>query len=351
MRGVSIFLGQRSQEQINEYLTTMKEHGFQTIFTSLHIPEDDSSMYIKELKQLGEWAVQHNMELIADISPSSLSLLGSSIEIKGLSGLRIDYGIGAEEIVRLSKVMRVVLNASTLTDSFFEELLEKGLNLANVEAWHNYYPRPETGLAKHSFIQKNRQLKQCGIKIAAFVPGEGEKRGPINKGLPTLEQHRHVSPFAAAVELWRECGVDKVIIGDPWLSKESAQTFSTYDKGVITFRTTFLKASEPTKELIEQVHYERLDSARDVIRSATSRSYAQTGKFHVPIVSTVERPRGSITIDNERYGRYQGELQITKKSLPAHDAVNVVGYVVPEDQLLLDVIKPGEGFCFRCTEA
>jgi uncharacterized protein len=58
--------------------------------------------------------------------------------------------------------------------------------------------------------------------------------------------------------------------------------------------------------------------------------------------NTSERIVGSITRDNDLYGRYRGEVQITLCDLPADDRVNVVGRVVDEDIVLLSYLKPGQ---------
>ena len=50
------------------------------------------------------------------------------------------------------------------------------------------------------------------------------------------------------------------------------------------------------------------------------------------------RPVGSLTVDNSRYGRYAGEIQITRHDLPADKAVNVVGRVCQADRVALDLI-------------
>ncbi len=47
----------------------------------------------------------------------------------------------------------------------------------------------------------------------AFIPGDGEKRGPLCEGLPTLEKHRNMRPLEAYLELVQDCDVDKVLIG------------------------------------------------------------------------------------------------------------------------------------------
>ncbi len=39
---------------------------------------------------------------------------------------------------------------------------------------------------------------------------------------------------------------------------------------------------------------------------------------------TTQRRIGSVTVDNLNNGRYQGEMQIVRQTLSAHDNVNVV---------------------------
>lgn len=59
----------------------------------------------------------------------------------------------------------------------------------------------------------------------------------------------------------------------------------------------------------------------------------------------VPRRAGRITIDNERYGRYAGELQMTLVDLPPDDRVNVIGEVIEEDVSLLRFVHGGRRFC------
>ena len=48
MIGVSIYLSKGQADKQKEWLKIAKENGFSSIFTSLHIPEDDPDTY-KEL--------------------------------------------------------------------------------------------------------------------------------------------------------------------------------------------------------------------------------------------------------------------------------------------------------------
>ncbi|MEC2072633.1 DUF871 domain-containing protein [Alkalihalophilus marmarensis] len=350
MRGFSVFLGQQTYPELKSYLLKMKEAGFQSVFTSLHIPEDDPTVYKEELQQLAQITSDLSLELVADISPASLGHLGYSFEQAyeltdwGITGLRIDYGIDADIIVSLSKKMKVVLNASTLTEEAIQNLIKKGLATHNVEAWHNYYPRPETGLDEGAFIQKNEQLLQYGIMMAAFVPGDAKRRGPLYKGLPTLEKHRDISPFAAAIELWRLGKIDKVLIGDPDLSESTIQAFKQYDQGIMTLRTHLYPMNDEVKAIVNQTHTQRMDTARDVIRSQNARIYVKENNIRILAERCDARPRGSVTMDNELNGRYEGELQLTKTSLAPQPGVNVIGHVINQDELLLDLLQPGEAF-------
>ncbi|GAB6438866.1 MupG family TIM beta-alpha barrel fold protein [Bacillus luti] len=352
MLGVSIYLSKERVKKQEEWLKVAKENGFSSIFTSLHIPEDDPGTYKELIQILGKQAFENEMELMVDVSPRSLHHLGMTYENVeelvdwGITGLRMDYGIAPKEIAHVSQKMKVALNASTITDSFWKELLAGNIRVENVEAWHNFYPRPETGLAK-SFLQKqNQYLHECGIKTMAFIPGDGEKRGPLYEGLPTLEKHRNMRPLEAYLELVQDCGVDKVLIGDISGSLESVQEIASASRGVIPLRYKSLISDKEVLKMVEQVHTNRLDPARDVIRSVESR---EGNKIVLQPMHTIARKKGSITIDNELYGRYAGELQIVVHDLAVDEKVNVVGMVVEEDLSLLPYVGAGKMFQLFCA--
>ncbi|GGN66579.1 DUF871 domain-containing protein [Oceanobacillus indicireducens] len=351
MLGISIYLGSEPISKQIPYIRNMREMGFESIFTSLHIPEENQTIYKEQLQALGKVATELEMELMADISPHSLEVLEIEWETAdnllswGLTGLRIDYGVDEQMIIDLSHKMRIALNASTITKDELNRMKEKGLNVAAVEAWHNYYPRPETGLGFSDFIKKNTELKEAGITVMAFIPGDAKLRGPLFEKLPTLEQHRTVSPFAAFLDLEKVGDVDKIMVGDVTISDASREQFRAYDQGEIVVRA--IASKEADKELLKKAaepFTNRADPARDLVRSVESRSYAQYGATVVHPQNMVERPIGSITIDNERYMRYQGEIQITLTDLPADERVNVLGKVIEADVPILRWLKENQKF-------
>lgn len=239
MLGISVYLGSESIKDLEPYIQKVHTIGFSSIFTSLHIPEDDTSLYKERLQELGGLASKYEMELMVDISPKSLGHLGYTWgNVEGLlgwgvTGLRVDYGIDDTIIVQISTKMKVALNASTLTKEGLTRLKAAGLRTEAVEAWHNFYPRPETGLDAAEFIETNQWLRDEGLTVMAFIPGDGKRRGPLFKGLPTLEDHRDLSPFAACQDLMKNGLVDKILVGDIELGEKSLEQFSSFRMGFI----------------------------------------------------------------------------------------------------------------------
>ncbi|WP_080873983.1 DUF871 domain-containing protein [Oceanobacillus timonensis] len=351
MLGISIYLGNTPIEEQLPYIRKMKESGFQSIFTSLHIPEDDQTVYKEQLQALGKAASELDMELMADISPNSLQALGFHWENAdqllnwGLSGLRIDYGVDEQTMIDLSHKMRIALNASTINVDSLNQMKANGLQVEAVEAWHNYYPRPETGLGLVDFIEKNMALTATGLTVMAFIPGDKQLRGPLFEKLPTLERHRQFSPFAAFLQLEKLAGLDKVIVGDIEISDAALEQFRAYEQREILIRAVPDRSADA--EMLRKAATaltNRADNARDCVRAVESRGYASFGKVTIPACNTIKRPAGSITVDNEKYMRYQGEIQVTLHDLPADERVNVLGQVIAEDVPLLDWIKGNQQF-------
>ena len=353
MIGASVFLGQQEEHEQESYLDVISDLGGTTIFTSLHIPEDDSTLYKKALQTLGSQVQSRGMELYVDMSTHSMTTLGLQWEESrtlldwGVSGIRMDYGIESAVIADISHYMPVALNASTLTPEWLEELFALGLVKNHAEVWHNYYPRPETGLDAAWFDKQNRFFKEKGLKTVAFIPGDGQLRGPLYKGLPTLEDHRNLSPLASYLSLVNNHPVDGILIGDPSLSLSSVNQFKAYQNSEILLRyESFIDVSQ-TDSLLRLNHRNRFDPARDVIRSEGARPFAQQLGEPIRARNQIARAKGAITVDNELYGRYQGELQIAKTSLIKNEAVNVVGQVIKDDLPLLDFIEAGHRFSLK----
>ena len=329
MIGISFYLNDSLAE---ERIVKAGKMGVKRAFTSLHIPEESGDLAARA-KSLLQLAKDNGIEVFADVSYHTPTHLGLeslfSLKELGITGLRLDDFFGDELILSLAKEFKLAINASILFEEDLRRLFESGLKAEQLIGWHNFYPRVETGLSEEFFYQQNLLYKKYHIPIFAYIPGAGEKRGPLYEGLSTLEKHREVQPFLAALELFH-AGVDEVYIGDPDHGNgllEELMTLSTEKKVVLETECGF----------IHQGKYQlRPDLSRDVLRFMDTRT-----KEKVEPNEPALRPVGTITMDNDRYGRYRGEIQITLRDLPADERVNVIGRVKADDLPKLKLLKPG----------
>ena len=326
--------------------------GIRRVFTSLHIPETDVAVLKKELATLLAAARKQDMEIISDVSPRTLSMLDmpkfdmSTFRQLGITTLRLDYGYEAAQIAEFSHNelgVRLQLNASTITEKILSELQAAGVDFSHLDALHNFYPRRGTGLSEAALCRKNALLKQYGIKVGAFVPSQGKKRGPLFEGLPTLEAHRLWHTDRAARHL-AALGVDSVFLSDSLPLLEELATVGKLRGDEVVVEAQLLTGDKFQQELLNHTFTARGDEARDAIRAQESRGLLQGP---VEPERNKERRRGAITIDNKDYLRYMGELEIIKKSQPADKRVNVVGRVSECELFMLKYITPGRKFSFQ----
>lgn len=354
--GISIYLSEPEQDNLAR-LAACPRRGVTRAFTSLQIPEDPNvESHPQLLRRAAEAAVAAGVTLFADISPATLRRFGLTdvLELQswGLPGVRFDDGFGMATVAEVSRHMAVQLNASTITPEEADLLVSSGADMERIEVLHNYYPRVDTGLSLQELGRRNARLRALGLHIGAFAPGNGTLRGPLFDGLPTCEEHRHIDPLLAAVQLWRGPeegqGTDTVYVGDIDLADETWDRWSWLAKGVVPLRwhpaESLGRGEQAVVDLLRgRVVNNRPDPCERVVR-------VQQGRFLMaerPEISLPEqpvpqpRPRGSVTVDNEGYGRYRGEVQLVRRDRPADPRVTVLGHIAGEDLDLLDLLPGG----------
>src|SRR5699024_4831885 len=350
MLGASLYLAEGTEKNL-AFIDRMHDAGVQTIFTSMHIPEEDPSDTLDSLKQITKKMNENGMELMIDVSSDTFNIYNIKKEEAkeffadlGVSSLRMDYGFSYSEMKELSENFKVVLNASTINDETSQELEAVGFDLSEITVCHNFYPRENTGLGREFLYKRNAYLNEKGYRIQAFIAGDQKKRGPIYAGLPTLEEHRYADPLYAYLDLTKHFFVDEVLIGDIEMSENSLKRLNNWMKNqIISLPIKGLKESLPKN--FYEIHVNRPDVAADVVRSRQSRIVLKD-EVIAPLNTVSERPVGTITIDNERYGRYAGEIQVTKRDLPADERVNVLGHIKKDAIPLLSFIQERTMFKF-----
>lgn len=352
---ISVYTGMGyTLEQNKEYIALARNMGYEGIFTSLNISEAHCEKSLQEFKEIAALAARLNMGIAVDVSPSVFKRLnGDKNDLKvirdlGMTTMRVDFGFTVKEISDFTKNkygLKIEINASTVTEKFLCELNKNEPCYKNLKACHNFYPRLNTGLSLATFQKKNKMLKGLGIEVSAFIPSLSGKRGPVFEGLPTLEMHRLIKPEISAKHLFA-MGIDNIIFGDSMASTEELKNVSELHEDYLVLKVIKFSSNENEKKIIfDMLHVNRQDAAEDVVRSSTSRIEIDKNVKIEPH-NNIIRGKGNITIDNKNYLRYNGELQICKKNLPADSRVNVVAKLADDELFLLDYIDEETKFKF-----
>lgn len=333
MFGFTVLFGKENPEWIVEYIKKMEFNGSKIIFTSLRMPEEETEVVKKNLEVVSKYIQNRNFDLIADVSTETFQEYTVDELINyGITTLRIDNGLTCNEIYKLSLKFKIIFNASVINQAFINEMKNCGYKEKFV-AWHNYYPKLYTGLDTENFKKQNELLRQAGVIVGAFISGNVTRRGTIFEWLPTLEDHRGLSPFQTFLDMTYNYEVEQVILADYNLTDIDAKKFYEY----LTNKIVVVELENLSDERILEYKYKnRVDIAQLVIRCTELKN-----KFIIENKANLLEKRflGSVTIDNEGYGRYMGELQVVLKELPADERVNIVGNVIEQDLYLLEYLK------------
>ncbi|MCI2109480.1 MAG: MupG family TIM beta-alpha barrel fold protein [Acidaminococcaceae bacterium] len=314
--------------------------GYRTMFVSLHIPETDSKRLEKEMWDLLQLAAQYRIEVIADIGPETRNLLG-------ITYLRLDDGFTPAQVKQLLAVKgkrKIVLNASTVTETFLQSLQQEDIDFRRITALHNFYPRVNTGLDVNFFLRQNALFAKYGIRVGAFIPSQAGRRGPLYEGLPSIEETRIMSASLSA-RLLAMLGVKEIIFGDSMPSDAELTEVAAVMDDIMIFTLEGVIPQEALEKFLQGTFTTRPEGAKDLIRTVESRKLLK-GQTIEPGVMGM-RPAGTVTVDNKYFGRYQGELSIVQHLLPPEFRTTVVGHIPAEEVFLLQYLKPGTKFKFR----
>lgn len=343
--GISIYAGlDYGGEENLALIETAANMGFKRLFTSVQIPEAaDAETFLDDLTDILTTAVTNGLEIILDVNAENFS----QYDIDGIT-LRLDDGFTVEQVAEISRARKIQLNASTVTEDFLNALAELGANFDNIAALHNFYPHPWTGLETYFFDNQNRILHDYGIAVGAFVPSkDGKRRLPLREGLPTLEDCRNFSTDLAARFLVA-LDVDFIIIGDGQPTDEELKAVATLKNDEIIFRAQLISNDLTTAEILSRTFTRRADVAKSVIRAVEGRQYLREIGGKIPVEElSIKRSFGDVTIDNENFGRYAGEVQIVQDVLPADGRVNIAAHIPDEEIFLTGYLKPSRKFSFK----
>ena len=324
-RSIYINLG---EQVVTQVLEEMKAARQTVAFTSFQLPEHP--LEIADMTRLVELARSYEVDLIPDIAHKDLTKENiAALKNAGLSHLRLDEFGDEAFIERCGKAFTLVVNASTFTNREYQ-LLERLGFAKQIIACHNYYPKVYSGISLKKFTAINKKLQELGIKVLAFIPGDEPLRGPLHEGLTTVETHRGIDKRLAICELIG-AHTDMILVGDTFIHESTQKVMKEFQAGFVS-----LKAQVPV-ELTGKVLHDRIDASDFVYRVLGTRGVA----LFDGEVSTTTRTVGEINQANAEYGRYKGEIEITKESLPSDARQNVIGHLLPSEIAVFKALPEG----------
>lgn len=358
MKGISVYPNKSDVDACIKYIDRAADLGFNRLFTSLLELNEDKVTTLKKFKTVLTHAKKRKMWVSLDVNPGLFDIL--NIDYNNLSFFK---DLGAD-IVRLDSNFDG-MPESIMTYNSEDLTIEVNIsndtgNLANILTYspikskiigcHNFYPQRYTGLDTKYFLNTTRKYRNLGIRTAAFISSNKGKIGPhpYNAGLPTLEIHRGLAIEKQAQYLINTQIVDDILIGNAFASDEELKKIAELDSKIPQFFINFFPtATDLEKEIVlNNLHFNRGDINSYAIRSTFVK--LKYNKYDLPVNNSLDTlTAGMITVGNNDFDQYKGELNIVKREMDNHDHLkNVVAQIVPSDLQFIKFINPWDKFKF-----
>lgn len=354
--GIAIYPDKTSVESNLEYLTLAAKYGFQRVFTCLLSAEEPLEVIKEKQRVINTHAQKLGFEIIVDVAPIIFQKYNLSpndlsfFKELNVTGIRLDQafdGLKESLMTYNQHDLKIELNMSNDT-SYVDLVVDHKPLMNNLMGCHNFYPQLNTGLNIEYFTKCSERFKKHNLRTAAFVNSKQATIGPwnITDGLVTLEDHRNLDIDVQAKHLWATNLIDDIIIGNCFASEEELAKLGALNRYLIELNVHMVeKISDVEKSiLLDELHYFRGDQNNSMIRSTEVR------KKHV---NSKIKPRnseqfsfGDITIGNDQFGKYKGELQICLMN-QKETRKNIIAKVIKQEQFLINYISPWTKFKFK----
>ncbi len=358
MLGISIYPEKTTNVEIINYINLASKYGFKRVFTCLLSVKESKEQIYKDFKEIISHARNKGMEVVLDIAPNIFDELKISYDDLsffhelGATGIRLDVGFDGLKESQLTYNeygLDIEINMSSGT-KYLDNIISFKPNKKKLIGSHNFYPMEYSGLSYEHFILCCKQFKDFGIRTAAFVSSNNADHGPwpIMDGLCTLEMHRKL-PIATQVKHLKMIDeLDDIIIANAYASEKELKEISEISD-LLELNVVLNKdISEIERKItLEESHFNRGDISDYLIRSTQPRVKYKNENFPATLSPDLIK-KGYITIGNNNFGQYKGELHLTKKDHGNTDKrKNIVARISNEELFLLDYIKPWSKFKFK----
>ena len=306
-----------------EYIKDAKEAGADLLYTSLVYALKKNQLAV--LPKITEAAIKFGFKIIADCNKDIFSQIPlQQLLAWGINGIRFDeFDESLDKFIQgcPSKVT-IYYNAS----QFDTRMLTQNREQTNF--LYNFYPMEKSGMSSVAMEKTNKTINNK-FKVGAFIPGDVLLRGPIYKGLPTLERHRYMNPYVAGCDLYLNHKINDLIIGDKKVRISVLNALRSLQRqGEIRIPVYF--ASDKGKIKFEL----RKDYSKYIFRSLDRIEVGGENYFSRLIKqgTIFTYPKGNA---------YSGVIHIARKDFISDEMANLIGFVHPHFVELLHLNLSG----------
>ena len=358
--GISIYPSEDNLHKIKQYINLAKKYNVSRVFTNFLGLDKTKEKLLEKISEVCLYAKKMQMEVVVDVDPDLYNALNidvmdlSFFKKMGITTIRLDLGLGGFTEALLSnndEGISIEINASN-PSLYLENILSLQANSKKITASHNFYPQRWTGLDYEFFLKLSKKIKKHNIAISAFVALDNkDTEGPwdVNEKLVTLEMHRDLPLDFQVRHLMATGIVDNIIISTQYASESDFKLLNNIistNKLSIKVNVEENISSIEKKILFEHSHFVRCDISSYVVRSTIPRITYKNEKIIFKKVNKDFFEVGDITILNDNYGRYKGELQIILQPIPNDGKRNLVAKLLSIENNLLKYLVSYREFKF-----
>lgn len=359
MLGFSFYPNKESVSEIKDYIDRAVSYGYDCAFTSLLMAGDDVAETLKAFRETVQYAKARGVYVVLDVNPGLFEQLKVSyhdlsfFKDLGASAIRLDSAFDGmvESIISFDSAnLDLILNISNDTGNI-ANIMTYEPNTRHLTGCHNFYPQTYTGLDLDYFLKCSKKYKGLGLHTGAFVTSQVGHDGPhpYNDGLPTLEMHRGLDIEVQAKHLVATGLIDDIIIGNAFASDDELRRLAAVNRVQIRFVVAVNSNLSPVESeiLLNKQHFNRGDINSYAIRSTFVK--LDVAEHSIPAHNTNDQlVPGDITIGNDDFAQYKGELNIVKRPMDnTNHFKNVVGHIVESERFLIDYVTPWKKFLFE----
>lgn len=354
--GISVYPEHTTKDKAYAYMRLAGSLGFKRVFTCFLSVKESKDDLVRNFKEFCSVAHEAGLIVSADTNPQVFEHIGATpydlslFHEIGLDIIRLDGNFGAPADAAITHNpygIKIEYNASGTIA--IDNLIRTGADRENMCMCSNFFPQRHTGMSLDRYIELTSRYQKENMRIASFISSQEKNTNgpwPVYDGLPTLEMHRDL-PIDLQLRHMNAVNMcQDIMVGNCFASEAELKAMADTDLTKINVKVEAVGDLNATEKeiLLWDKHQNRDDANEWIVRSSWPRIIFAGKNIPARSVNGFTAHRGDVLIVNDNLEHYRGELWLVLKDMDVSNEYNLVGRISPNEQILLNWIKPCYGF-------